>query len=212
MTKTLLINCYTENPNTKINELRDALNKFTVCKTVPYTSIQPDYQIGEDIGAVVISGSHARIIKSEDKTKFDGVIQLIQGCKVPLLGICFGHRLLCSAFGAKTSTLPQPVIDRFEQVNVIQTGDILSRFRKGQTVPFAEYHKDYVLKESLEKAGFNLLADSQSCEVEAVKFKAKLFFGVQFHPERITIGSETHPEGHKIFDNFYSNNVKRLGI
>jgi GMP synthase (glutamine-hydrolysing) len=212
MTKTLLINCYTENPNTKINELRDALNKFTVCKTVPYTSIQPDYQIGEDIGAVVISGSHARIIKSEDKAKFDGVIQLIQSCKVPLLGICFGHQLLCSAFGAKTAALEHPVIDRFEQVKVVATGDILSRFRRGQTVPLAQWHNDYVVKSSLEAAGFNLMADSASCEVEAVKRKDRLFFGLQFHPERITIGNETHPEGHRILDNFYCNNVKRLGI
>ena len=82
----------------------------------------------------------------------------------------------------------------------------------GQTVPFAECHNDYVLKDGLEGAGFNLLADSASCEVEAVKHKDRLFFGVQFHPERITVGNETYPEGHKIFDNFYCNNVKRLGI
>jgi GMP synthase (glutamine-hydrolysing) len=140
------------------------------------------------------------------------VMTFIQSCKVPLLGVCFGHQLLCTAFGAKTGALKQPVLDKFEQVTVIQTGDILSRFRKGQLVPFAEWHNDYVLKEGLEESGFHLLADSSSCEVEAVKHKSKLFFGVQFHPERITIGDETHPEGHKIFDNFYCNNVKRLGI
>jgi len=210
MTKTLLVNCYLD--NFKVNPLCDALNRFTVCRVVPYAKIQSDYQIGGDISSVVISGSEARISKPEDKAKFEGVTQLIQSCKVPLLGICFGHQLLCSAFGAKTGTLAQPVIDRFEQVTVIQTGDIFSRFRKGQTAPLAEYHNDYVLKDSLDSAGFNLLADSPSCEVEAVKHKSKLFFGVQFHPERITIGSETYPEGHKILDNFYANNVKRLGI
>jgi GMP synthase-like glutamine amidotransferase len=210
MTKTLLINCYRD--SAEINHLADALNKFTVCKVVPYTKIHSDYQLGEDISAVVVSGSEARITIPEDKAKYDGVMQLIQSCQVPLLGICFGHQLLCSAFGAKTAALKQPVIDKFEQVNIIQTGDILSRFRRGQTVPLAEYHNDYVLKDSLDGAGFNLLADSASCEVEAVKYKSKLFFGVQFHPERITIGSETHPEGHRILDNFYANNVKRLGI
>lgn len=210
MTKTLLVNCYLD--NFKVNPLCDALNRFTVCRVVPYTKIQRDYHIGGDISSVVISGSEARISKPEDKAKFEGVTQLIQSCKVPLLGICFGHQLLCSAFGAKTEKLAQPVIDRFEQVTVIQTGDIFSRFRKGQTVPLAEYHNDYVSKDSLDGTGFNLLADSPSCEVEAVKHKSKLFFGVQFHPERITIGNETNPEGHKILDNFYANNVKRLGI
>ncbi len=210
MTKTLLVNCYVD--STEIRQLYDVLTKFTVCKTVPHTKIQLDYQIGEDIGAVVISGSEARITKSEDKAKFDGVERLIQNCKVPLLGVCFGHQLLCSTFGAKTAALAQPVIDRFEQVNIIQTGDILSRFRRGQSIPLAQWHNDYVLKDSLEVAGFNLLADSATCEVEAVKYKSKLFFGVQFHPERITIKGETHPEGYKILDNFYANNVKRLGI
>ena len=210
MTKTLLVNCYID--SNEINQLHDTLSKFTVCKTVTYTKIQDNYQIGQDIGAVVVSGSEARITKPEDKAKFDSIERLIQNCKVPLLGICFGHQLLCSAFGAKTEALAQPVIDRFEQVNVIQTGDILSRFRKGQSIPLAQWHSDYVVKDSLEAAGFSPLADSATCEVEAVKHKSKLFFGVQFHPELITIRGETHPEGHKILDNFYANNVKRLGI
>lgn len=210
MTKTLLVNCYLD--SFKVKPLCDALNRFTICRVVPYTKIQSDYQIGEDISSVVISGSEARISKPEDRAKFEGVSQFIQSCKVPLLGICFGHQLLCSSFGAKTGALAHPVIDRFEQVTVIQTGDIFSRFRKGETVPLTEYHNDYVLKDSLDNAGFYLLADSPSCEVEAVKHRSKLFFGVQFHPERITIGSETYPEGHKILDNFYANNVKRLGI
>jgi GMP synthase (glutamine-hydrolysing) len=211
MTKTLLINCYLD--SNKIAELRDALGKFTVCRVVPYTSIGPDYEIpASDISAVVISGSEARIVKPEDKEKFEGVMQFILSCKVPLLGICFGHQLLCAAYGAKTASLPKPVCDKFEQVKVIQTGDILARFRMGQTVPLAEWHNDYVLKDGLDAAGFKLIADSATCEVEAVKHKEKLFFGVQFHPERITIGGETHDEGHRIFDNFYCNNVKRLGI
>jgi GMP synthase (glutamine-hydrolysing) len=210
MTKTLLVNCYLN--SNKLNELRDALNKFTVCKVVPYTNIDSNYQLGEDISAVVISGSEARITQAQDKAKYHGVQKLIESCKVPLLGICFGHQLLCETFGAKTGTLSKPVIDRFEQVRVVQTGDILARFKMGQTVPLAEYHNDYVLKDSIDNAGFNLLADSASCEVEAVKHKGKLFFGVQFHPERITIGNQTHIEGHKILDNFYCNNVKRLGI
>jgi len=210
LTKTLLINCYLD--SNKIHPLQDALNKFTVCKTVPYSSIVSDYQLGEDIGAVIISGSEARIVKTEDRIKFKGALDFILQCKVPLFGISFGHQLLCEAFGAKTSSLDKPVIDCFEQVNVIQTGDILSRFRKGQAVPLAEHHHDYVLRDSLDDAGFNLLADSASCEVEAVKHKNKLFFGVQFQPERIVISDETHVDGHKIIDNFYCNNVKRLGI
>ena len=210
MVKTLLVNCY-QNPN-EINELNNALSQFAVCKIVPYTKIDADYQIGEDIAAVVVSGSYARITNPEDKSEYDAVEELIRNCKVPLLGVCFGHQLLCRAFGAETAVMPMPVPKKFGQVNIVQTGDILSRFRRGQAVPLAQEHNDYVVKGSLEKAGFNLIADSASCEVEAVKHKDRLFFGVQFHPECITINGETHPEGYRIIDNFFCNNVKRLGI
>jgi GMP synthase-like glutamine amidotransferase len=208
MTRTLLINCYLN--GTKINNLQTVLNNYTNCKVVSFENIQSDYGL-EGFDAVVISGSESRIVSASDRAKYEGVLRLIETCNIPILGICFGHQLLCSAFGAKTSTLPQPVINRFEQVNVVQTGEIFSRFKGEQKIPLSEYHNDYVLKESLENADFKLLADSPSCEVEAVKHITKLFYGVQFHPERIIIQNETHPEGHKVIENFLVHVVKRFG-
>jgi GMP synthase (glutamine-hydrolysing) len=76
-------------------------------------------------------------------------------------------------------------------------------------IPLSESHYDYVLKESLDKAGMKLLADSASCEVEAVKHKSKPFYGVQFHPERTSVKSVSHQEGHRVIGNFYRNVVKR---
>jgi GMP synthase-like glutamine amidotransferase len=92
---------------------------------------------------------------------------------------------------------------------VINIDGIFAGFAEQQTVPLSESHYDYVLKESLEQAGIVVLADSASCEVEAVKTKSKPFYGVQFHPERINGKSESHPEGHRVIENFYSNVVKR---
>lgn len=210
MPKSLLVNCYLD--STKILPLREAIGKFSSNIVVHHEKIGLDYQMPQDIGSIVISGSEARIVKPEDRAKFGGVIALIRASKLPILGICFGHQLLCTAFGAKTGTLPQPVIDRFEQVKVLHSGDIFAMFKQDKTIPLAQWHNDYVLKESLEGAGFNLLADSASCEVEAVKHRTNHFYGVQFHPERITIKGETHPEGHRIFENFYVHTVMRLGL
>jgi anthranilate synthase component 2 len=208
--KTLLVNCYLD--STKILPVRDAIGKFSSNIVVNYDKIGLEYQLPSDIGSIVISGSEARIVKAEDRAKFEGVIALIRASKLPILGICFGHQLLCTAFGAKTGSLPQPIIDRFEHVKVLHSGDIFAIFKQDKTIPLAQWHNDYVLKESLEGAGFNLLADSASCEVEAVKHRTNHFYGVQFHPERITIKGETHPEGHKILENFYVHTVMRLGL
>ncbi len=210
MPKTLLINCYID--STKILPLREAIGKFSSNIVVNYDKIGLDYQLTPDIGSIVISGSEARIVKPEDRAKFEGVMALIRASKLPIFAICFGHQLLCTTFGAKTGSLPQPIIDRFEQVNVLHSGDIFAIFKQDKTIPLAEWHNDYVLKDSLEAAGFNLLADSASCEVEAVKHRTNHFYGVQFHPERITIKGQTNPEGHKILENFFVHTVMRLGL
>jgi GMP synthase-like glutamine amidotransferase len=205
----LLVNCSLKGTVSK--DLFNAVTKFSECKAVNFSEISENYQISGDINAIVISGSAARIVDPKDQAKFKGLACLIRICELPVLGICFGHQLLCSAFGAKTGSLGKPVIDRFEEVHVLSAEGILSGFTKEQTVPLAEYHNDYVLKDSLGNAGFTLLADSVSCEVEAVKHNSKPFFGVQFHPERLTIGNETHPEGQQIIENFYTE-VKHLSI
>jgi GMP synthase-like glutamine amidotransferase len=207
MTKLLLVNCSFIG---KISaDLFTAASQFNECTVINFGDIAQDYRIAKDIDAVVVSGSVARIVQALDRAKFENIQELIKNCSLPLLGICFGHQLLCWAFGAEVGSLPQQVANRFENVRVIQSNEIFAGSKEGQTIPLAENHYDYVLKDSLKNAGFTLLADSASCEVEAVKHKTKPFYGVQFHPERITMKNETHPEGHKIIENFYCNVVKQ---
>jgi GMP synthase-like glutamine amidotransferase len=207
MTKSLLINCSFFN---NINEnLFTAISQFSECIVTNFGDITLNYQIAKDIDAVVISGSAARIVQASDRAKFENVEMLIKNCCVPLLGICFGHQLLCWTFGAEVDSLPKQVANRFEHVRVIQSNEIFAGFKEGQTLPLSENHYDYVLKDSLNNPGFTLLADSVTCEVEAVKHKNKPFYGVQFHPERITINGQTYPEGYRIIENFFNRIVKQ---
>ena len=207
MTKTLLVNCSIK--GTVSQDLGEAIEKFSVYTVVNFGDAHGNYQIAKDIDAVVISGSAARIVHTSDRAKFEGVEELIRNCSLPILGVCFGHQLLCWTFGADVGSLPQQVSNRFENIKLIQTDEIFAGFKEGQTIPMAENHFDYVLKSGLNNAGFTLLADSASCEVEVVKHETKPFYGVQFHPERITIKNETYPEGHRVIENFYRNAVKR---
>ncbi|MCW3994571.1 MAG: gamma-glutamyl-gamma-aminobutyrate hydrolase family protein [Candidatus Bathyarchaeota archaeon] len=207
MPKALLVNCYLN--STKTDGLLEALEQFSQCTLLPYREISQDYRIANDIDAVVISGSEARIVDPLQRAQFGEVLGLIKNCNLPLFGICFGHQLLGLAFGAKTGSLKNLVINRFENVRILQTDEIFDGFKEGQVVPLSEYHNDYVLKDELDSVGFALLADSASCEVEAIKHKTKPFYGVQFHPERVAIRGEVHPEGHKIIENFFKGVVRR---
>lgn len=210
MTKSLIVNCSLK--GNKNEALREAVGKFSDYTVIQFQDINKGYRIGQSIDAIILSGSVARIVDPSDQSLFRETADLIKTCSLPIFGTCFGHQLLCWAFGAKVGSLAQPVFDRFERVRVVDNEDddgVFSGFPKGQTVPLAESHYDYVLKESLVEAGFVLLADSASCEVEAVKHKTKPFYGVQFHPERINQKGQCHPEGHKIIENFYRNVVER---
>jgi GMP synthase (glutamine-hydrolysing) len=207
MPKTLIVNCSLSSAVSP--QLLAALGKFSEVTVVNFKAVGEDYCFGKDIDAVVLSGSAPRIVKASDRAQFEGVETLIKQCSLPIFGICYGHQLLCWAFGAEVGTLPIQLNNRFEDVKITETDELFAGFKEGQTIPLAENHHDYVLKDSLNNAGFTSLADSASCEVEAVKHRSKPFFGVQFHPERTTIREETHSEGHGIIENFYLNIIKR---
>jgi GMP synthase (glutamine-hydrolysing) len=184
--------------------LVEAVRKFSQFTVVPFRDIIQAYHILDGVDAVVLSGSAGRIVEISYRAMFQNVSNLIKACNVPILGICYGHQLLCWTFGAKVGSLPQRVFNRFEEIRIINVDGLFVGLEN--TISLSENHFDYVLKEGLDSAGFVLLANSDSCEVEAVKHKTKPFYGVQFHPERIDVAN---PEGHKIIENFYKCVVKR---
>jgi len=206
MAKSLIVNCYLKGSS---KALLEAIGQVGDYKVIQFREINKDYQVEEDIDCVILSGSAARIVKPSDRAKYEGVVHLIKTCNLPTLGICYGHQLLCWAFGANVGSLPKPVFDQFEKVRVVDVDEIFAGFAEKETIPLSENHYDYVLKASLNQTGMVLIADSASCEVEAVKHKSKPFYGVQFHPERTSVKSVSHQEGPRVIGNFYRNVVKR---
>ena len=193
-----------------MEELVRVVKKFGECRSVQFRNIDASFEVGKDIDAVILSGSRARIVDESHRNGFKHVTDLIRRLDLPLLGICFGHQLLCTSFGCEVESLSHPVIDRFEEVHIIKNDEIFTGLGADQTrLFFAESHNDYVKKKSLDTAGFVLLADSHTCEVETVRQKSKPFYGVQFHPEKINIKNRIHPDGHKLIESFYKNVVKR---
>ena len=207
MMKSLVVNCCLK--PSEMEPLLKAIEKFSEFATIKFGDLHASYQVDKDIDAVVISGSEARIVNPSHRDMFEGTVSLIKHLDLPIFSICYGYQLLCWSLGASVASLAEPVIDRFEEVRIVEVDEIFAGFEKYEMVPLAQSHYDYVLRESLDQAGFILLADSSSCEVEAIKHKHNPFYGVQFHPELISIQDQRHLEGYKIIENFYRNVVKR---
>src|SRR5512137_2751424 len=110
---------------------------------------------------------------------------------IPILGICLGMQLMGTTFGGKVTP---GCMGGYAEVNVqvLKEDDIL----KGLPANFKTWasHMDQV---SELPEGFEILARSNVCEIEAMKHLTKPLYGVQWHPEVV------HTEyGPKLFDNF----------
>lgn len=208
MTRVLVINCSLDR-SSRIEELLKGVRKFSECSAILYRDICAGYRVDEGVDAIIISGSKARIVNQSHRDLFEEIISLISHVNIPILGICYGHQLICWSLGCEMASLDEPMKDKFEEVHVLEVDELFEGFEEHQAIPLAQSHYDYVRKESLEAAGLVLLADSDSCEVEAVKQRDKAFYGVQFHPERITIRDRTCLEGYRVIENFFKNVVKR---
>jgi GMP synthase (glutamine-hydrolysing) len=208
MMKTLVVNC-SLNIRAKIEELLRAVGDFSEFTAIHFKDIKTSYEVEDDIDTIVLSGSKARIIDPSERNMFRDIVNLINNLELPIFGICFGFQLISWSLGCRVKALDEPVVDRFEDVRVIEADEIFRGFETYRTIPFAQSHNDYVLKDSLDVSNLILLADSSSCEVEAVKHKSKPFYGVQFHPERTSIKNKTCPEGRMVIENFFKLVVKR---
>jgi GMP synthase (glutamine-hydrolysing) len=49
-------------------------------------------------------------------------------------------------------------------------------------------------------AGFEVLADSELCAIQAIAHKERPLYGVQFHPEEY---ERAHQDGQKVLENFF---------
>ena len=89
---------------TGLSSVVQAIKSFSDYRVVSYEEIKPNFRIGNDINALVLTGSGARIVSEEDVAKFREVIKLIRHTNLPTLGICFGHQLMALAHGARVAS------------------------------------------------------------------------------------------------------------
>ena len=188
--RTLVVNCYREKAEEKIKGYITQVERFSDVSEVGWGVLERAYDM-ETYFAVVISGSQW-LLSVEDPSA--PLVEFVRNLKVPTLGICFGHQLFARAFG--TQVLPGELIERDETILISEPGSLFHDM--GTEMDFRESHREYVVAEPIERAGWHIIARSASCPVEAMHHPTQPLYGVQFHPERSGLNGE------KLFDNFYN--------
>ncbi len=141
---------------------------------------------------VILTGSNFMLSKSDTRLVFQQEMGLVRKLDLPILGICFGHQLIGTAYGSQVADIGEPVKD-FKEVTIVEKHPVFDGLP--DTIKVSESHRQ-ALKEVPE--GFNLLAESATSKVEAICHETRPLYSFQFHPER---SDEKYPHGRVIVQN-----------
>ncbi|GAA1935346.1 aminodeoxychorismate synthase component I [Kitasatospora viridis] len=142
----------------------------------------------DDFDNVVLSPGPGNPAEPEDV----GICaDVVRRARIPVLGVCLGHQVLCHVHGARV--VPAPEIYHGRQSSVAHTGDALFA---GVPSPFTvvRYHSLAVAEVPDE---LEAIAWTPSGVLMGVRHRSRPLWGVQFHPESIGTG-----HGPRILRNF----------
>ncbi len=142
-----------------------------------------------DGDGLVLSGGAPSI--AYESFKLGNTAEYLKILKVPILGICAGAQFMGMHYGSKVSPAIHPEFGKVE-ITVLEEDSIL----KGVSRKFFawESHNDEIKE---VPSGFELLASSETCGVQAMANKNINRYALQFHPE-----VEHTQFGRSIFKNF----------
>lgn len=141
---------------------------------------------------VVLSGSPDMLSSESAQRKYAVEVESIRGASVPLLGICFGHQLIGSAFGSRV--VRGSHVLKYVETEILAPDPLFTGLPGRALV--LESHDELV--DRLPE-GFSLLAKSKTSPIAAMKHSRRQIYGLQFHPER---NSRARPDGSRILSNF----------
>lgn len=187
--KTLIINFYPSNEESKLIPYINLIKNYSDYQIVSENGFNLNFL--KKINSIILSGSPKMLSKNEFNKE---ILEMLKEIEIPTLGICYGHQLLAKTFGGEIGKHTE-FIEKDEEIVILDKKDIF--YNLPDKIIAKESHYEYVIKSSLEKTDLEVIAFSQSCEVEAIRHKKKKIFGVQFHIER------SGNIGYEIIKNFY---------
>jgi len=159
------------------------------------------------IKALLISGRSTTDTLPDDEKFYP----FLRTTKIPMIGFCGGCQLIGKAFGIDVVPMRKLAPGEADPLATYHPG-MFKEFgymavRIGSRDPlFAGLPDTPVFKEAHAfqlaevPPGFDLLASSAECRVQALKDRRRMVYGVQFHPEGF---DDEHPDGRALLANFF---------
>ena len=114
--------------------------------------------------------------------------------KIPILGVCLGHQVICETYGATVTYAKQLMHGKQSDASLDLTCPLFTDLP--DTIPVGRYHS-LAADPATIPAALKVTAVTKEQEIMAVQHTRYPVFGVQFHPESILT-----PDGHVILRNF----------
>ncbi len=146
-----------------------------------------------DSDGVVLSGSPDMLSSKKIRSKYEREVNSIIETRSPLLGICFGHQLVATAFGSRVVKDSRPVLG-FVRTEILKPDPLFDGLSR---TPMLLESRHEVVEQLPDH--FELIARSVTSRIAAMKHPRLPLYGVQFHPERFT---GANPDGNHVLANF----------
>ncbi len=148
-----------------------ALHVFAEIKA--YNRITPAEISAAGYRGIVFTGG-PNSVYAENAPRIDSAVLSLG---IPILGICYGHQLLC--FLAGGTVAPSEKGSEYGKTELTVKPGVLFRDVPETSVVWMS-HTDAV---AAPPVGFTVIASTEKCPVAAVCDEDRRLFGVQFHPE-----------------------------
>lgn len=156
---------------------------------------------------VILSGSYHNISEHRDwgGQWIEDQARFVQNARVPVLGICYGHELVCHAFGADVGPRGRTT-NGYALLELDRDFALLPEKRRGHRFLVSHRYEQEVkadtLPSCLKSVASAVLPHTESA-VQVVAHENRAVFGVQFHPETL-VGADPRAEavGRELLDGF----------
>jgi anthranilate synthase component 2 len=167
--------------------------------------LNPDIRVVRNDGirlseVVVRRPSHIVISPGPGKPTDAGVCGAMVSAfagKIPILGVCLGHQVICEVFGARVSYAKSLMHGKASDISLDPRCPIFAGLPP--SIRGARYHSLAAVEDGAFPQSLLVTARAEDGEIMAMQHREYPVYGVQCHPESILT-----PQGERMVSNFLS--------